>query len=284
MQFSVHERFNGREVTTGKNKSCDLLFVILGTPEAGDNGRDLDADALAALTSAAATTLAVDGETLVRTKRHIEPLLRWDVDAAGQPAGTMIWDGSATYERFDYTPPEVGESSFSFDTGGGTQHITQSIATVASYPQGAPSFQGAIGVTHDSVEGVDITVPVYSFSETHYNSLAFVTESYKQTLFGLTGKVNNAAFKGFAAGEVLFLGASGSKRGDEDWEISYRFAASKNKTGLVVGSITGIDKKGWEYMWVRYADAEDANAIVKKPVAVYIEKVYDLGDFTGLGI
>jgi len=63
---------------------------------------------------------------------------------------------------------------------------------------------------------VDITVPVYSFSETHYNSLAFVTESYKQTLFGLTGKVNNAAFKGFAAGEVLFLGASGSKRGDED--------------------------------------------------------------------
>ncbi len=39
-------------------------------------------------------------------------------------------------------------------------------------------------------------------------------------------------------------------------------------------------------MWVRYADAEDttAKAIVKKPVAVYVEKVYDEGDFSGLGI
>jgi len=39
-------------------------------------------------------------------------------------------------------------------------------------------------------------------------------------------------------------------------------------------------------MWVRYADAEDATAkaIVKKPVAVYIEKVYEGGDFGQLGI
>jgi len=39
-------------------------------------------------------------------------------------------------------------------------------------------------------------------------------------------------------------------------------------------------------MWVRYADAEGATAkaIVKKPVAVYIEKVYEEGDFAGLGI
>ena len=59
-----------------------------------------------------------------------------------------------------------------------------------------------------------------------------------------------------------------------------------NKTGLTVGDITDIDKKGWEYMWVRYADAEDATAkaIVKKPVAVYVEKVYEEGDFSGLGI
>ncbi|MCK4625174.1 MAG: hypothetical protein KAV00_07685, partial [Phycisphaerae bacterium] len=57
-------------------------------------------------------------------------------------------------------------------------------------------------------------------------------------------------------------------------------------TGLTVGDIVNINKKGWEYMWVRYADAEDAaaKAIVKKPVAVYIEKVYEDGDFSTLGI
>ena len=89
-----------------------------------------------------------------------------------------------------------------------------------------------------------------------------------------------------AAGECLFLGASGSKRGEEDWEITFRFAASPNRTGITVGDITGIAKKGWEYLWVRYADAEDAaaKALVKKPVAVYVEKVYEDGDFSGLGI
>ena len=39
-------------------------------------------------------------------------------------------------------------------------------------------------------------------------------------------------------------------------------------------------------MWVRYEDAEDAaaRAIVKKPVAAYVEKVYEEGNFGLLGI
>ena len=144
---------------------------------------------------------------------------------------------------------EPGDSSYSFDTGGGTQHITHGKQTVGTYaPVGktAPDFDGAIGVTRDRVEGVDITVPVYRFSETHVTTDAQVTASYKGTLFNLTGKTNNGSFKGFAAGEVLFLGASGSKRSDGDWEIPFNFAASPNKTGLAIGSITGIAKKGWE--------------------------------------
>ncbi|MBN4052529.1 hypothetical protein JYT82_00275 [bacterium AH-315-K20] len=105
-------------------------------------------------------------------------------------------------------------------------------------------------------------------------------------LFALTGKVNNGVFRGFAAGECLFLGASGSKRSDSDWEISFRFAASPNATNLTVGDITGIAKKGWEYLWVRYADAVDdtAKALVKKPSAAHVEQVYDSGNFAALGI
>jgi len=108
----------------------------------------------------------------------------------------------------------------------------------------------------------------------------------KAAYFSLTGKVNDAAFKGLAAGECLFLGASGSKRGEEDWEITFRFAASLNRTGISVGSITGIAKKGWEYLWVRYADVEDAgsNTLVKQPVAAYVEQVYEYGNFAALGI
>ena len=45
-------------------------------------------------------------------------------------------------------------------------------------------------------------------------------------------------------------------------------------------------KKGWQYLWVRHEDTEDAAAkrIVKRPVAAYVEKLYEDGDFAGLGI
>ena len=267
MPVTVLEKFDSRASTTGPSASVELTYTIRGTDD------DLVAKAQLLIDSPE----TYDG--LVRQSAEIEP-----VD------GRDLWNGVVQYgvakgaER-----PETGDSSFSFDTGGGTQHITQSLQTVSSYaPAGktAPNFGGAIGVTHDSVQGVDITLPVYNFSETHYLADAVVTLVYRGTLFRLTGKVNAASFKGLDAGECLFLGASGSKRGEEDWEITFRFACSENKTGLTVGDITGIAKKGWEYMWVRYEDAEDdtAKVLVKKPVAVYIEKVYEDGDFSGLGI
>jgi hypothetical protein len=268
MPVTLTEKLDSRKWTTGDNASVEMTYILTGTSD------DLTAKTL--IENSTATYY----NGLVRQSIQIEP--EWVDETAGDGQWVVT-------VRYGIRPPsEVGESSFAFDTSGGTQHITQSLGTVASYAASGtpPDFGGAVGVTHDSVEGVDITIPVYSFSETHYLDDAFVTPAYKGTLFNLTGKVNDAAFKGLAAGECLFLGASGAKRGTADWEITYRFAGSPNRTGLVVGPITGIAKKGWEYMWVRYADSEDtaANAIVKKPVAVYIEKVYDEGDFSALGI
>ncbi len=269
MPLTLTEKLDSRKWNTGDNASVEMVYILTGTSD------DLTAKTL--IENSTATTY----NGLTRQSINLEP--EW-VD-------TTVHDGRwiATV-RYGVKPPaEVGESSFSFDTGGGTQHITQSISTVNRYaPPGktAPDFGGAIGVTHDNVEGVDITVPVYAFSETHYLADAVVTPAYRGTLFNLTGKVNNASFKGLAAGECLFLGASGSKRGADDWEISFKFAGSPNRTNINVGGITVSSKKGWEYMWVRYADSEDAgaNAIVKKPAAVYVEKVYEEGNFAGLGI
>ena len=264
------ERVDSRERTTGEKPTATLHYVVEGT----------DDDLVATTTLLSAAPAVYDG--LIRASANIEPI---HVDSDG---GTGRWDCRVSYKAVEHTPPEVGDSSFSFDTGGGTQHITQSLSTVGSYAAGGtpPDFKGAIGVTHDNVEGVDLTAPVYNFSETHYLADATVTGAYKATLFSLTGKVNSGAFKGFAAGEVLFLGASGSKRGEDDWEISFRFAASPNRTNITIGEMTGIAKKGWEYLWVRYEDAEDAtaNALVKKPTAAYVEKVYEEGDLSVLGI
>lgn len=265
---TVTEKFVSRPSTVGDGAQVDLNYIV----------SDTDDDLVAKAALLAGSPTVYDG--LVRQSAHIEPL------------GPGLWEGTVRYAPFVYQQPLTGESSFTFDTGGGTQHITQSLQTMGKYAAAgttAPDFGSAIGVTHDNVEGVDITIPVFQFSETHYLAPNLVTPSYQGTLFRLTGKVNSAPFRACDTGECLFLGASGSRRGtslDADWEITFRFAGSPNMTGLTVGSITGIAKKGWEYMWVRYADSEDASAkvLVKKPVAVYVEKVYDLANFDLLGI
>lgn len=269
MPIIVTEKFESRRSTKGDNPSAELVYTVRGTN-----------DDLAARSAAEAESPdTYDG--LPRQTVSVEPV------------GFELWEATARYAQAQGGGfPQSGESVFSFDTGGGTQHITQSKQTISSHAAPgatAPDFKGAIGVTADGVEGVDITVPVYQFSETHYLPDSAVTQGYKATLFGLTGKVNNSAWKGFNAGEVLFLGATGSRRGttsDSDWEITFRFAASPNATGIAVGPIGGISKRGWEYLWVRYADAEDAGsqAIVKRPVAAYVERVYDEGAFSALGI
>lgn len=179
------------------------------------------------------------------------------------------------------------ESWVSFDTTGGTQHITQSIQTVSRYGPGASALLGgAIGYDGESIQGVDIAVPIYSFTETHILQGFVVTSGYRRRVFELTGKVNSDGYKGFLPGEVLFLGASGARRGTEDWEVTFRFAALPNRTDIRVGDISGIAKKGWEYLWVQYADEVDDAVlqVVKRPIAVYIEQVYETANFGPLGI
>jgi hypothetical protein len=264
MPITVEEKFDSRDITRGQSASAVLNYVIKGTD-----------DDLAALTELQ--------NTIPETYDGL-PCLTANV----QPIAPLIWLGTARYGLTNQQ--DTGTASFSFDTGGGSQHITQSIATVNRYaPPGktAPDFKGAINVTDNSVDGVDIVVPVYNWSDTYYKASVEVTDAYKNILFNLTGTVNNAGWHGYNAGEVMFLGASGSKRGYfSDWEIAYRFAASPNKTGITIGDITGIAKKGWEYLWVRYGDAEDtiAKALIKKPIAVYIEQVCEYGNFGLLGI
>ena len=64
--------------------------------------------------------------------------------------------------------------------------------------------------------------------------------------------------------------------------FSYKVAGSPNRANIVIGGITVPAKKGWEYLWVRYADGDDAQRVVKVPIAAYVEKVYELGNFAGL--
>jgi hypothetical protein len=204
--------------------------------------------------------------------------------------------------------------SRSFDTGGGTQHITQGLSVGSGetldferrYPatgsNAAPNQSGAIGVDGNSVQGVDIVVPALQWTETYDVPSVYVNTAYIKSIAKITGSVNDAPFRGFPADEVLFVGASGSQdwdeqKGDGPWTLSFKFVQSPNAgpntsgqnpadtlPALTIGSITGIEKKGHEYLWVRYEDAVSSNALIKNPRAVYVNPVYRRESFSGLGI
>ena len=199
MPVTVEEKFESRRVNYGDRPSADLRYVIRGT--------DDDVVARLALQTFAPGAYNINGDGSIMI-----PL----TDVGVEPVGAQLWDGFARYSG-------DSQSSFAFETGGGTQHITRSLQTVNKYAppdKNAPDNKQSVGATADGVEGVDIVVPVYSFSETHFLANSLVTPAYKAALYALTGRVNNAGFKGFGAGEVLFLGASGSKRLLGYWELT----------------------------------------------------------------
>jgi hypothetical protein len=228
----------------------------------------------------------------------IGPLRLYRSSCEVEETSNGLWHCRAIYAPRERSGAVEEATSFSFETRGGTQHITQSLQTVATYPAASasfapPNFGGAINVDENGPQGVDINVPVFSFNIVDIRQT--VDQTYIGNLYGLTATVNSApvtfstdddASITLAAGEGLYLGAAGTKRSGQPWEITHAFAASPNVTGLSIGTITDIAKAGWEYLWAYYAKAEDAVAkrLIVRPIAVYVERVYRHGNWTFLDL
>jgi hypothetical protein len=240
----------------------------------------------------------------------------WDYPGAGDQRlqaesysleylGDEAWHVEVSYVKEggadDPQESEPLRRSRAFDTAGGTTHMTQAQGSPPErrYPDSgddaAPDQKGAIGVDGNSVQGVDVVIPALTWTETYSVPSTYVSTPYIKSLSSITGTVNNSSFRGFAAREVLFLGASGNqdwdeRKGDGPWTLSFKFVASANAgqgatiPALTIGSITGIQKDGHEYLWVRYEDKIDDESLVKEPKYVYVNKVYRESSFSALGI
>lgn len=277
MATRVEEAYSERDQKV--NAKGDVIEVEI--PYLVFEARDEDAALSAARTKAASHS--VSGMKL----ESVEIMERINGDTWKVKATYADEDGETDDDDDD---GEEETSSFAFDTGGGTMHRNQSLRTVSKIPNDAPDFHGAIEVDNEgNVNGVDVTMPVLNFTETHTMVGSRVSTAYKKAVAALTGTVNKSAFRGFAAGEVLFLGATGTKRSKKPnapWEITFRFAVSPNQSGLSVGKLKIASKRGWDYLWVRYADkvSDNKRNIIKEPVAAYVEQVYPEGDFGNLGL
>ena len=232
---------------------------------------------------------------------YFDGFVRQDIDC--KPLGGGMWKVDVSYGPFgaggsdvpvgasglggsappnptgpDSTTPLLG--GWSFETGGGTTHVTQSILTRESF---GPNNQQAIGLTKDGVEGCDVFSPETTFTRTVQRPV--VTMAYYKTLRSITGKLNFAPFYTLEEESVLYMGASGSYSHSEGWSITHKFGYSPPQVnvnignGLVVGYLGG-----WDHLWVRYQDQVVGNVLLPIPVNYYVEVVYNLADFSLLEI
>lgn len=208
--------------------------------------------------------------------------LLWRQDITLDPQGANVFNVDVLYASKP-NDTENGSMSLSFDTQGGTVHITTSRSTVKSYPVGtAPDYKQAIGVHGDEVDGCDIIVPALKLQVNYKHPKGIISLARIKTLALATGTVNSDTFLTFPPGTVLFLGCSGSEGTASETEITYYFACSEEISGLDIGTVTGITKQGHDYLWVSFKDDVDGGRAVKKPQFVYVERVYKRASLAGI--
>jgi hypothetical protein len=205
------------------------------------------------------------------------------IAAKAKPLTPNAWEIAFSYESRAYDDTEALTWTFSGTTLGKTQLVTQSYAT-SIYGSGAANFGSAINVDQNGVKGVEIGIPGLEFQIEKTLAKGVLTLVYVMTLVNLTYKTNNAAFRNFAQGELLFLGAEFRNGSNQEVTVVFKFSASPNRTGLSFGTITGVAKKGHEYLWIDYEAWESGGFVIRRPRGVYVERVYEEGNFALLGI
>lgn len=211
-------------------------------------------------------------------------------DISAEETIINVWECVARWKTYAMrSRPATGESQFSFEMGFEPAKIMYAPGGMTVYKKSGvsdwtPQMLNDRG-DGETPEGVEVPEPTYKESETHWIPTSSLTTAYRNSLKSLVGKTNNAAFKGWAAGEVLLEGVSGTRRGADDSEVTFRWAVRENQTGLTIGSVTGVNKEGWQYVWPRSQIVRNSNAPASTQIThVCIATVFGSGNFSQLNI
>lgn len=182
----------------------------------------------------------------------------------------------------DETPTE------SFDCGGGTKHLLYSFGQRKVY--GDKDAGGAIGwngKSGDDCEIAGVDVPTAQLRETYTKPMKIskLTTSFKRKVASLVGKVNSGSFKGWNAGEVMFLGMSYSTPAKKAKKVtvSFNFAIQPNESGVKVAG-KSVTKKGFEYVWAISKTVASSGTPKLEVEGIYVDQVCEYASFSGLGL
>jgi len=263
---------------TGRNTKRKMLYHVLGS--------DVDGDIKTAILAKAPALFSANGIDLVLD------------DISKTQIGPEFWAAEVSYidpeKQEDKEKRAENTLVASWDTTGGTQHISTSLETRGSARRSLShdppeNFGKAIEVTENGVNGTDVVVPLLRLELEYKFPNASVTDAYIRKLRDLTGTTNNGTFKGWEQGDLLFLGSSGRQATKGGITARFIFAAGKAITGSFgyydeAGDPADLTKRAHDHLWYYFAREAGDESIVQRPKWLYIERVYEETDFAEIGI
>lgn len=180
-------------------------------------------------------------------------------------------------------PRNLPGMKINFDTGGGTKHITEALAT-KKYGEDC-KLGNKIKVDSDgNVQGIDIPSAFLKFSETKYFKRSSMSFAFLRKLKKMTGKVNISAFRGFEKGEVRFAGSSGNWDDDTNIvSVAYNYEVRENEAAVTIDGIKCDALLGWVFRWIYYKPKTETTGLVPKAVAILDNAVFPVDDLNKLG-
>ena len=203
------------------------------------------------------------------------------------------YTGGSSVEKDNDDDGGERKEKVSIEFGVSTATRTVSLDRVRSYGD-MPRYGGLIDVQESGdgtlePRGISVYVPTGTMTITHYFKKSQWTTKLRNKIAYRRCRYNSDSFRGFAHGELLFVGESVNyNQGDPYVEVQFKFLISENSDEIEVGNIKGISKRGWQGLWVKYKkDVKTVNGKkyqVIEPQGVAIEKIYNACDFTELGL
>ena len=253
----------------GRVTSCEIKYLII---DAGNKR-----DAMLAALADAPTTVDDCSRSGVRFEKY---------DGSGNLEVSVLYSNSDASGGGS----DDGESTVSFDCGGGSKHLNYAISDKIikgdKKSGGAINWNGKAGSDME-ISGIDIPTAQLRETYTKMMSLSRITTSYKRKVAELVGKVNSSSFKGWSAGEVMFLGMSYSApdSASQRVAVTFNFLIQPNEKNVKVAG-ESVSKKGFEYVWaISKSVVDSATNMPKLEVeALYLATVCEEGNFSVLGL
>lgn len=239
------------------------------------------AGAMGELESVAPATVTVGGVLLIRSSVDVEPI-----------DGRRLWLGMASYSpaEAEGNRPilQVGEGEVTVRIVGETQTLRHSYRqqrwNIATSSSVTSNSGGPINDAGDGPEGVEVLRPSAGFGEKWILAPGTVDAAWVKAMSKIVGKVNNAEFRGFAAGELLLLGIQARSRADGSYEADYEWSVRPNIDSQSIAGVTVTNVQGHWYVWVKTRRRVVSGEVRHQATHVVVDRVYEYADYGDLDL